>query len=69
MKYALTSREIDLIVDGLDASVRENTRLGSDADRLGYRTQAREFYAKAAEAQTLATTAKSVSIEKITVRY
>jgi hypothetical protein len=68
-KTALSAAEAALIVEGLEAGAREQARMAADAQRLGYSAQAREFTLKAASFQSLARTARSVRISKITVRH
>jgi len=68
-KTALTPSETSLLIEGLEAGARENVRLAQDAVRLGFEPQAREFFDKADEFASLAFTARSVSISKITVRH
>lgn len=68
-KYRTTPAETALIVEGLNALARENTRLAEDARRLGYPEQAAGFRSKAVEAGSLAALAASVRIERLTVRY
>jgi hypothetical protein len=68
-KYRTSPAETALIVEGLDALARENARLAEDARRLGYPEQAAGFRRKAVEAGALASLAKSVRIERLTVRY
>jgi hypothetical protein len=68
-KYRLTGDEAALLVEGLDALARENIRMAQDARRLGYGPQAADFERKGRDATALGALAKSVEIERITVRY
>lgn len=68
-KARLDGDEVSLIVEGLEAGQREYARMAGDALRLGYSTQSREFATKAAAFASLAGTARTVRIDRITVRH
>lgn len=68
-KTALSADETRLLVLGLEAGAREAAANAATARRLGYAPQAAGFEREARAFASLAQTAKSVRIEKITVRH
>jgi hypothetical protein len=68
-KTVLSADESRLLVLGLEAGAREALANAATARRLGYTPQAAGFEREARAFASLAGTAKSVRIEKITVRH
>ncbi len=68
-KSALSPQEIALVVAGLEAGAREAQANAATARRLGYTAQANGFDREAQSFATLARTAKSVRISRMTVRH
>lgn len=68
-KTALSAQEAALLVRGLEAGAREAAANAATARRLGYAPQAAGFEREARDFASLAATAKSVSIRKITVQH
>lgn len=68
-KTALSADEARLLVAGLEAGAREASANAATARRLGYAPQAAGFDREARAFASLAATAKSVRITKVTVQH
>ena len=68
-KVRLDEDEIALVVEGLDAGAQKYARLAEDATALGFTLQAADLAAKGRQFRSLASTARSARVTRMTVRH
>lgn len=68
-KARLDDDETALVIEGLEAGAQKYARLAEDATALGFTLQAADLAAKGRQFRSLASTARSVRVNRITVRH